>query len=247
MKRMLAALSIVLLTSMFILGCDGGEEVSDASVNTTSAPEDAVVLNGIVVTDAPSQSRVQAINTLGETSDEVPVGADGRFSLDISNNAPFMLRMIPRDQGMELFSFAASQGHVNLTPLTHLAMYIAIGGNMALPDLFHEWDGTQLSPEEVQMATATVNANLAPLLNKQGLDHRTYDFFRTDFQADGTGIDAVLDTIRIHIDPAVDTLSRSIQILDASGRELLAFDMTNPAAKTTASPATGEQKEGESQ
>ncbi|ETX00790.1 hypothetical protein [Candidatus Entotheonella palauensis] len=246
MKRMLTALSIVLLSAMFILGCDGGEDISDASANVTSTPEETVVLNGIVVTDDPLGSMVQAINTRGETSDEAPVDAKGHFSLDIDNDGPYMLRLIHRDREDELFSFATSAGHVNLTPLTHLAMYIAIGDHMALQDLFHEWDGSQLSPEEVQMAAATVNANLAPLLNRQGLDHRTYDFFRTDFKSDGTGMDAVLDTVRIHIDPA-ETLSRSIQILDASGSPLLTFDLANPAANTPASSAIVQQKEGESQ
>jgi hypothetical protein len=245
MKRMLAVLSIVLLTSILILGCDGGHEVSDGPLNRTHITEDTVVLNGIVAMDEPLQGVVQAINTRGETSDAVIAGADGRFTLDIPNYPPFMLRIIPHNQGIELFSFAPSAGHVNLTPLTHLAMYVAVGTEVDLETLFHEWDGSQLSPEEVQMAAAMVSANLAPLLDKQGLDHRTYDFFRTDFKTDGTGMDAVLDSVRIHIDAAAETLSSSIRILDPSGRQLSTFDAAiPPVTNTAASPATG-QKQGD--
>jgi hypothetical protein len=243
---MLAALSIALLSSILIMGCDGGGEVLDTSVTRAFTPEDTVTLNGIVATDKPLQGIVQAINTRGETSDEVPADADGRFTLDIPNYPPFLVRMIPRDQEVELFSFATSEGHVNLTPLTHLAMYVATGAQMDLQALFHDWDGSQLSPAEVEIATAIVNANLAPLLSKQGLDDKTYDFFRTDFKPNGTGMDAVLDTVRIHIDSAAETLSSSIRILDASGHPLLTFDAAASATPTASSSATGRKQPGKS-
>ncbi len=246
MKRMLAALSVALLSSILILGCEGGDDVLDTSVNRAFTPEDAVVLSGVVATDEPLEVVVQAINTWGE-SDEVLADADGRFTLAISNHPPFMLRIIPPDQGDELFSFATSEGHVNLTPLTHLAMYVAVGVEVDLEALFHEWDGSQLSPEEVVMAAVTVNANLAPLLNQQGLDHRSYDFFRTDFKSDGTGIDAVLDTVRIHIDPDAETLNSAIRILDVSGRQLLTFDAAVPVTDTTASSAIDQRQEDKSE
>lgn len=247
MKRMLAVLSMVLLSSMLILGCDGGDEVSDTSVKTSFTPEDAVVLTGTVATDKPLRGVVQAINTRGETSDEVLADAGGRFSLSIANYPPFLLRMMHRDQGLELFSFTASEGHVNVTPLTHLAMYVAVGGEVDLATLFHEWDGSQLSPEEIQMAAVTVNANLAPLLHKHGLDDKAYDFFHTDFKPNRTGIGAVLDTVRIHIDPAADTLNRAIRILDASGRQLLPFDPNASHAHATEASENPQKKKDDSQ
>ncbi len=243
MQRMLAVLWIVLLSSILILGCDGGEEFSDtldvpmSSSLTPETPETNVVLSGVVATGELLQGVVQAINVRGETSDEVNADAEGRFDLDISNHPPFMLRMIPHGEGVELFSFAASEGHVNLTPLTHLAMYVAVGAEIDLEDLFHEWDGSQLSPEEVQIAAATVRANLAPLLHQQGLHAGTYDIFHTTFNADGTGVDAVLDTVRIRIDPSAETLSRSIRILDTSDRDLLTFDPAATLATTATSSA----------
>lgn len=233
MQRVLAVFSIVLLSSILLLGCDGGDEELDTSGNRTLMLEDTVTLYGVVVTDTSAPDVVQAINTRGETS-EGKVGADGRFSLAIANYGPYMLRMIPREPEGELFSFAASEGYVNLTPLTHLALYVAAGTESALlDDVFHDWTG-QLSAEEVQMAAATVNANLAPLFNKYSLDYKTYNVFRTEFHADGTGIDALLDTMRIHIEPNAETSSRSIHILDASGHPLLTFD----AAATVDHPAT---------
>ncbi len=247
MKRMFAALALALLSSILILGCDGGEGIADTPTTRAFTLEEAVVLNGVVAPDDFLQGVVQAINIRGETSDEVLFDPDGRFTLNISDYPPFLLRLIPHDQEEVLLSFAASAGHVNLTPLTNLAMYVAVGTEVALESLFHEWDGSQLSPEEVEVAMATVNANLAPLLSQQGLDHRTYDFFRTDFQSDGTGIDAVIATIRIDIDFTAETLSRAISILDASGRELLTFDPAATIANTTTSSEVVRESEGESQ
>jgi hypothetical protein len=244
MQRILAVLSIVLLSSILILGCDGGDEQFDVSGNRAFTPDDTVVLKGAVVTEAPLPAVVQAINTRGETS-EGKVGADGRFSLVIARHPPYMLRTIPRDEGGELFSFATSEESVNLTPLTHLALYVAVGTEPTLNDLFHAWTG-QLSAEEVQLAAAIVNANLAPLFTKSGLDYKTYNVFRTEFHADGMGMDALLDTIRIHIDPNAVTLSPSIHILDLSGNQLLTFDADATVDNPMTSPvATDQKKVGE--
>jgi hypothetical protein len=186
---------------------------------------------------------VQAINIRGETS-EGKVGADGRFSIAIANHGPFMLRTIPRKEQDELFSFATSDAYVvNLTELTHLVLYVAVGLEPALSDLFHAWAG-QLSADEVQMAAATVNANLAPLFTKYGLD-KTYNVFRTEFYADGMGMDALLEAIRIQIDPHAETLSASIHLLDDAGNPLLKFDVNAPVDHPAALPATTSQKKAD--
>ncbi len=242
MKRMLAVLSIVLLSTIFIMGCDGGEDASDAPVDTSLALENAVVLTGVVAMEAPLRGVVQAINTYGETSDEVLANPDGRFSLEIPNHAPFMLRMIHRDRGVELFSFAASEGRANVTPLTNLAIHVAAGPGADLSSIFHEWDGSQLAVDEVDMAATTVNTNLALHLQKQGLDPNTYDFFRTDFKTNGTGIDAVLDTVRIRIDPTAETLNGSVRLLDAAGRQLTTFDAGDLGAAPPSSTDSANSK-----
>lgn len=243
MKRMLAVLSIVLLSAIFIMGCDGGDNAADAPVSAAFAPENAVVLTGVVAMERPLRGVVQAINTYGETSDEVRANPDGSFSLEISNHAPFMLRMIHPNRGVELFSFAAGEGHVNVTPLTNLAMHVAAGAGANLSSIFHDWDGSQLSPEEVQMAAATVNANLASLLRNQGLDPKTYDFFQTDFKTNGA--DAVLNIVRIRIDSTAKTLNDSIQILDAAGRQLTPFDASDMSVAPSASPESADPKADE--
>jgi hypothetical protein len=244
MPRILAVLAIVLLSSILILACDGGHEEIDAFDSRALTPENTVVLNGMVVTDTPLPPVVQAINIRGETS-EGKVGADGRFSVAVANYRPFMLRTIPRDEGKELFSFAASEEEdVYLTELTDLVLYVAVGLEPPLSDLFHAWTG-QLTADEVQMAAATVNANLAPLFAKYGLDYKTYNVFRTAFHADGMGMDALLDAIHVQIDPHAETLSASIHLLDDDGNPLLKFDGNASVDNPAALPATTSQKKAD--
>jgi len=224
------------------MGCDGGSEFSDPTVNRGVTSEETVMLTGVVATGEPVQGVVQAINTRGETSDEVIPDADGHFAVEISDYRPFLLRLIPHGEGTELFSFSATDDPVNLTPLTNLALYIAVGAGADLEGMYHDWDGRQVSAEDVQMAAAVVNANLAPILHQQGLDPTTYDLFHADVALDSTGLDAVLNTIRVRIDPAETTLNRAIRILDPADRSLLTFDAAVPVPNTAVTPAAGQKQ-----
>ena len=182
MNRMLAVLFCVLLSAILTLGCDGGSDSFDAQLDAPFATENTVVLTGVVAMDEPLRGAVQAINTWGETSDEVLADANGRFSLSVSNRPPFLLRMIHDEREVELFSFAAAKGHVNVTPLTDLVVHVAVGVGADLSATFHDWDGSQLSSEAVQMAADTVHANFASLLKQHHLDPATLDFFQDGFQ-----------------------------------------------------------------
>jgi hypothetical protein len=225
MQRMFALLSALILSAVLILGCDGGDDLSDASLNRTSASPDTIVLTGIVVTGQSFQGTVQAINTLGETASEVNIGDGQHFTLDLPNYGPFLLRLIPdADPEAQLFSFARAGGPANITPFTHLAIYLAVGPETDLETMFHEWDGSQVSPEEVETAAATVKANLASLFDAQGLDHRAYDLFHTAFERNDAGMGTLLKQVHIHIDPAANKLNDAIQILSPTGRQIATFD-----------------------
>ena len=241
MQRMFALLSALILSAALILGCDGGDDLSDTSHNRTTASSDMIVLDGLVATGQQVQGLVQAINTLGETASEVNINDGQHFTLRVANHGPFLLRMIPNDAPeAQLFSFASAGGHVNITPLTHLAIYLAVGLETDMEAMFHEWDGGQISPEDVETAAAIVKANLASLLDAQGLDHHAYDLFRAAFDRDDAGMGTVLKTTRIQIDPTAKTLNDSIRILNASGQPLLTFNAAIDV-NTAAPPADHKQ------
>ena len=246
MQRMFALLSALVLSAALILGCDGGDDLSDASLNQTSASSDTIVLHGMTATGQASQGIVQAINRLGETASERYIGDGQPFALRLSDHGPYLLRMIPdNNPDTQLFSFSRDGAYANITPLTHLAIYLAVGPETDMETMFHEWDGSQVSPEEIETAAATVKANLASLFDAQGLDHHAYDFFHTAFQRNDAGMGILLRKVRIQIDPDANTLDEAIQILSPTGRALSTFDAAIDV--DTAAPSSGHKQADQSQ
>jgi hypothetical protein len=57
-----------------------------------------------------------------------------------------------------------------------------------------------LSSDDLADVQAQINANFSEQFADHGLDADSYDFFTTEFSANGSGLDAVLDLISIDID-----------------------------------------------
>jgi hypothetical protein len=115
--------------------------------------------------------------------------------------APFMIKVVANGTGEVFYSYAdAANITVNVTPLTHLALFLALNGD--LDALYTNWaaNNGQLTAQLIANAQAIINANFAAEMDGEGLDHAVYDFFGDDFTADGTGIDALLDSLTISID-----------------------------------------------
>ena len=66
---------------------------------------------------------------------------------------------------------------------------------------FESWAATygEITQEEVERAIATINANFEDVLTAAGLT-TSVNFFSESFNADGSGIDAVMDSLVITID-----------------------------------------------
>ena len=245
MQRMFALLSVIVLSAAFILGCDGGDDLSDASLNRSSASSERIVLNGMAVTGQALPGTVQAINRLGETVSERHLDDNQPFTLHLSGHGPYLLRLIPDDpSATPLYSFARDGAYANITPLTNLAIYLAGGPETDMETLFHEWDGSQISPEEVETAAATVKANLASLFDAQGLDSHAYDLFHTAFERNDAGMGMLLKKARIQINPAATKLNEAIQIHSPSGRQIVTFDA---AIDIHAAPSASHKQADQSQ
>jgi len=122
--------------------------------------------------------------------------ADGKFSFDTTNlTPPFYLRT----QGYGLFSFTDQQsGTANLTPLTTAVVAIANNGD---PDIYTY----PISDPSISDAKTNLKSFLTDgMLQKYGVSDA--DPVSTSFDADGTGMDALLDSIYISIDSANSTI-----------------------------------------
>ncbi|MBI5462818.1 MAG: hypothetical protein HY941_11600 [Gammaproteobacteria bacterium] len=190
----LSGLRILLLAGIALLlaACNGG-----GSSSTTSS-----TLSGTAAVGAPVDGYVYVVDVNGTEVNAATNATTGAWTVAVTGmTGPFLIRVVPNGGGDMLYSYAGSADiTVNITPLTHLALYLALNGD--LDALYTNWaaNNAQLTAQAIANAQAVINANFATEMDAEGLDHASYDFFGDDFPADSTGIDALLDNLTISID-----------------------------------------------
>ncbi|MBK7060476.1 MAG: hypothetical protein IPH51_08185 [Rubrivivax sp.] len=149
----------------------------------------------------PAQSGTRASAT---------TNASGNFNISIDEGAPYLLS-ITDSSGRSWYSYAPAAGIANLTSLTTLALLQA-NGNKPLSDLASNWSKQPLSNAQVIDAAKVVNANLAPLMQSKGVPAAGTNVFNISFAADGRGLDAVLDALRVTISWSGDNGSGAVDL-----------------------------------
>jgi len=133
----------------------------------------------------------------------VAIAADGKYSIDVSGlTGPFMLRADGEVGGRQysLFSAATSadvNGTINITPLTDLIV-ANIAGDIAA-NYYNAANFGGITKAELDAQIATVTAQLLPVLTSLGLDN-SINLLRTSFNSDHTGMDAVMDVLKVSVD-----------------------------------------------
>jgi len=120
---------------------------------------------------------------------------NGKFSFDTTYlTPPFYLRT----QGFGLFSYTEQKnGTANITPLTTTVVAIANNGD---PDIYNN-PPSQLDLENAKNSLKTF---LDPVLQKYNV--QDVDFITSPFEANGQGMDRVLDTILISVNQDIQTI-----------------------------------------
>lgn len=214
-RRLAWAGPAVLALAAGLAACGGGSDGGTASTATTpgstsggGATAAKVQLTGTAATGAAIAGRtVTATNAKGAQATAV-TAADGSFTVSIDDAAPFLLT-ITDAAGQTWYSYAAQAGRANITPLTTLALLQA-NGQKPLADLAKGWAGAALTDSQVLAAAAKVNAHLKPLMSAQGLDPATTNVFTAAFSANHTGLDAVLDAMRLNLSCSASACSQTI-------------------------------------
>lgn len=214
--------ALVLCTGLAMLqGCGGGSDAPPPAASTISgtAAAGAPVIGQVTVKDANGVMRVKDIN------------ADGSYSMDVSGlTAPFVFRASGTVGGrvVTLVSAATSDdiNHtINITPFTDLIV-ANMAGQLA-STYFDNPDFAALTPTELNAAKTTLTQRLLPLLSNVGLTSG-FDLLRTAFAADHSGFDAVMDVVRVTVDPATATA----QIQDLVNNTLITDDLANKSDST---------------
>lgn len=133
-----------------------------------------------------------------------PIGDAGRYSIDVAGmTAPFMLRA-DGNVGLQSYSIYSAAvagdvgGTVNITPLTDLIIS-NIAGQIAAA-AYAAGDFGAITPASLIAAQAELLAKLEPVLIDLGIS-TSVDILRAAFNADHTGMDLLLDALRVEVDP----------------------------------------------
>ncbi len=221
MKKIIASIFFAVSAMALVSGCS-------SSSDSTPPPS---TLTGTAATGAPISGTVFVKDAKG-VEKSVATGVDGSFKLDVPGmTPPYLLKIMPAS-GPELYSFASQNGQtVNLTPMTNTAMFLAYG-KKDLNALYVGWDGAGVTAAAIDDAEGIVRANLETQITAQGIDAAGYDLFTSSFSADGKGIDAVMDDLKV----ILDTSAGTVTFTDASDLDM-GFDEGITPITPPATPA----------
>jgi hypothetical protein len=112
---------------------------------------------------------------------------------------PLMLKVETNIAGTTpLFSAALNSGVANITPLTTLQVFEAVGRTDP-SEIYNSGDFAKLRKSSLDQAKSTVTSNLTAQYAANGLDFLTHDLITSPFVANHTGADAILDQINVAI------------------------------------------------
>ncbi len=195
---------------------------SDGTKFVTVTVPVGTVISGTAAAGAPvvgyvsvrdSSSNVQPVKT------NIPIAADGKYSVDVAGLTPpfaFLADGTVGGKRVQLYSAGLQAdvgGTINITPFTDL-MVRNIAGSItttlvdAIAAKLPALTATQLDAKRVELTT-----QLTPILQAAGLS-TSIDLLRATFNADSTGLDRVLDLVKVNT--TVPTAVTITNILDAN-------------------------------
>ncbi|MCK4711175.1 MAG: hypothetical protein KAU21_21370, partial [Gammaproteobacteria bacterium] len=192
------AINLLFMSSLSILvsACGGGGSSGGDEPGTTN-------LSGTAATGAPIAGQV-VVHGIGGKKESIQIDASGHYEIDVTElQAPYIIMAIPSDMSLPWqYSFAGAAGVANITPLTTLSLFIA-NNEASLDVLQDNWadEYNSLSQQGINDAQAIIRTNFSALIVESGLDS-SLDFFTLVFNADGAGLDGLLDALGIEIDMA---------------------------------------------
>lgn len=223
------------LASIFLVGCGGGGGGESPVVRST-------LLSGTVAGGAAVIGTVIVTDSLGATKGGT-IEADGKYSIDVSGmTGPFVLKAAGTVGNTSVTYYSAATtadvgGTVNITPFTNLIVS-NIAAQMAETYFSNPANiakiGTLITPASLAAAETALQAKLQPVLTALGISD-SIDLLRSSFAADHSGMDAVLDLVKVEVNTATNivTLKNALtQIAIATDNTSLSTDDATPVNST---------------
>lgn len=228
------------VAGLFLAGCGGGGGASGPGASGPGATP--AMLSGTVAGGAAVIGSVIVTDSKGATKTGT-IEANGHYSIDVSAlTGPFVLKAAGTVGNTSVTYYSAATvadigNTVNVTPFTNLIVsniaaqmaetYFSDPANIAKI-------GTLITPASLAAAESNLQAKLQPVLTALGISD-SIDLLRSSFAADHSGMDAVLDLVKVEVNTATNvvTLKNAVtQIAIATDNASLKTDDATPVDST---------------
>jgi hypothetical protein len=197
MHKFLAGLLVVLMAALF--GCGGGS-------SPTAAPN---TVSGVAAAGAPIIGKIYLKDSATAPKEMTYDTTDGSYSFDVSGmTKPFILKAVgvANGVGYTLYSVSSDKGTANINPMTHLVVANAsVGADMTALYGAPTAAAMQSLSAKVAQAVLDVQTSLKTLL--QTCSAEAIDPITGAYKADHTGLDGVLDIVKIDISNGTVTIT----------------------------------------
>ncbi|RZL11132.1 MAG: hypothetical protein EOP40_03785 [Rubrivivax sp.] len=191
-----------LVLAAFLTACGGSNDDAEPPAVSQS-------ISGTVAAGAPVIGTVFVKDSQGVTRGPVTIAANGSYTVDVTGlTAPYLFRAEGSVAGRSivLSSVALASdagGTINITPFTDLIV-ANVAGVVAEQyfQSFGNTGSTSPSASELEAARQTLTTRLLPILQEMGVSD-SFDLLRSAFSANRQGFDAVMDAVRVTVDPTL--------------------------------------------
>lgn len=199
-KKKLLCGALIVAGVIGLAACGGGS----SSTSTTAASQ----INGTAASGAPFAGATITLTDANGTQRSATAGSDGSFTIDVTGLiAPFVIKASGTVGGttstyVAVMADAVAAGGtrtLNVTPLTTAVAALLSDNN----DPLDMTDVTKLKAKatsaEIKKVVDALKLVLAPVISATGANAATFDPMATAFKADRTGLDSVLDAVKVAV------------------------------------------------
>lgn len=245
-----SALVSAILLALVSTGCGsgGGGTSNGSGGGPASTTISGTAARGNPITGGTCAGSLNGVVTLRDSATPahtatVATDCNGNYSFSLNSSylAPFMVSVSYTVAGTtyQLTSAGSAtsinssgQGTINITPLTDLV--IANVGHDLASNIFSNANyASLLTPAALAAGQAALDQQLAPLLTQLGLS-ATVDLLNSSFQANGTGVDALLNVLNVNVDPVTKLATITNALNNATVVDNLAATTPNTTPISTA-------------